>query len=194
MHPPLVIKAPPLDADRSIAALTTAFISDPLLRWMFPEPEEYLAHFGPLVRFFGGRAFEHDSAYRTDDFGAAAFWLPPGVKPDEDAMGELLQSVIPEDRHEEIFGLLEQVGNSHPDVEHWHLPVIGVDPRHQGAGYGTALLKHSLEVCDLSHQAAYLESSSPRNVSLYRRFGFEIIGEIQSGSSPVILPMLRPAR
>lgn len=40
---------------------------------------------------------------------------------------------------------------------------------------------------------AYLESSNPLNVPLYERFGFEVIAEIQTGDSPTIWPMLRPA-
>jgi hypothetical protein len=31
-------------------------------------------------------------------------------------------------------------------------------------------------------------------VPLYERHGFKVIGEIQSGSSPTLTPMLRPAR
>ncbi|MEW6149322.1 MAG: N-acetyltransferase, partial [Pseudomonadota bacterium] len=41
--------------------------------------------------------------------------------------------------------------------------------------------------------AAYLESSNPRNISLYKRHGFKIIGEIQHGTSPTMTPMLRTA-
>jgi hypothetical protein len=41
---------------------------------------------------------------------------------------------------------------------------------------------------------AYLESTNPRNVSFYRRHGFEVLGTIQVGSSPPLIPMLRPPR
>jgi ribosomal protein S18 acetylase RimI-like enzyme len=88
---------------------------------------------------------------------------------------------------------MEQVGTSHPDVDHWHLPGIGVDPRHQGAGIGSLLLAHTLAEVDRGGVAAYLESSNPLNVPLYERFGFEVIAEIQAGDSPTIWPMLRPA-
>ena len=56
------------------------------------------------------------------------------------------------------------------------------------------LLARSLEAVDAAHQAAYLESSNPRNVPLYERFGFQVVGTIQAGSSPPIYPMLRAAR
>ena len=41
---------------------------------------------------------------------------------------------------------------------------------------------------------AYLESSNPANVPLYQRHGFEVLGEIQVGSSPPVFPMYRPPR
>jgi ribosomal protein S18 acetylase RimI-like enzyme len=94
----------------------------------------------------------------------------------------------------EVLAVLEQVGASHPAEPHWYLPAIGVDPRFHGRGYSSALLARSLEVCDRDHGTAYLETTNPANISLYRRFGFEVVGAIQAGSSPTINPMLRVAR
>jgi hypothetical protein len=55
-------------------------------------------------------------------------------------------------------------------------------------------MTHALERIDRDRLPAYLESSNPRNISLYRRHGFEELGTIQVGSSPPIVPMLRHAR
>lgn len=72
------------------------------------------------------------------------------------------------------------------------------DPRRRcGAsapGLGAELMRDALARCDEEGLIAYLESSNPANVSLYRRHGFEVVGEIQAGDSPVSFPMLRPAR
>jgi hypothetical protein len=59
---------------------------------------------------------------------------------------------------------------------------------------GSTLLRHGLVQCDRDHVAAYLESTNPANIPLYRRHGFEVLTTIQLGSSPPIFPMLRPAR
>ena len=48
--------------------------------------------------------------------------------------------------------------------------------------------------CDAQGLPAYLESSHPRNVPLYERHGFEVMGVIQPGDFPPLIPMLRPAR
>ena len=183
-----------MDRERAIAALVTAFASDPFIRWMFPDAQQYLTYFPQVLKFFGGRAFDNASAYRSEDFGATALWLPPGVSPDEEALGAVMEEGVEGVLQSEVFAVLEQVGRSHPEAEHWYLPAIGVDPRLQGRGYGSALLALGLEVCDRDHVAAYLEATNPANVPLYQRFGFEVVGAIQAGSSPAITPMFRAAR
>ncbi len=92
------------------------------------------------------------------------------------------------------------MGRYHPTDPHWYLPLIGVDPSQQGKGYGSALMQHALVPCDRDNKIAYLESSNPssnhepRNIPLYERHGFEILGTIQVGTSPPIFPMLRKPR
>ncbi len=194
MHDPTPVPASSEDYDRSIASLVAAFICDPFIRWMFPDSRQYLHYFPLVLKYFAGRAFEYTSAYRSFDFKAAALWLPPGVSPDEEALGEVMGEGVAPERQDEVFGVLEQVGAGHPQVAHWYLPAIGVEPLSQGKGYGSALLARGLEVCDRDHAAAYLEATNPANIPLYQRFGFEVVGEIQAGSSPAITPMFRAAR
>ena len=80
-----------------------------------------------------------------------------------------------------MFSMFEQMDALHPWEAYWHLPLIGVDPVHQGKGIGSALLSVVLNVCDSRKVSAYLEATSPRNVPLYERHGFEAVG---SGLSP----------
>ena len=55
-------------------------------------------------------------------------------------------------------------------------------------------MEHALIACDRDHAPAYLESSNPKNIPLYERHGFIVLGTIQVGTSPPIVPMLRAAR
>lgn len=186
--------AAPHEAAAAIDVVTLAFSTDPVLRWIYPDPSHYLAHMPQMVRAFAGSAFPRGTAYCVEGFLGAALWLPPGAHPDEEAMAALLQSSTPEYRHAEFWAVMEQMGRFHPQVPHWYLPLIGVDPAYHGQGLGSALMRHALHVCDQQGLPAYLESSNPRNIPLYLRLGFEAIGTIQHGSSPSIVPMLRPAR
>jgi ribosomal protein S18 acetylase RimI-like enzyme len=178
----------------AIDAIVLAFSGDPVARWCWADPHQYLTHMRPFTRAFAGAAFSHGAAYCCDDYGGAALWLPPGVHSDEEVVMDLLQRTVPEHVRDDISGVMEQMGSSHPSEPHWYLPMIGVDPARQCRGYGSALLAAALLTCDREGLPAYLESTNPRNISLYRRHGFEALGTIQVGSSPPVTPMLRRPR
>jgi ribosomal protein S18 acetylase RimI-like enzyme len=185
------MSASPADEQLVVSAIVMAFSSDPAARWVYPEPHQYLKHFPEFVTAFGGKALAHGSAYFTEGGAAAALWLPPGVEPDDEQLTDILARSVPKRIREDVFTVFEQMGSYHPREPHWYLPMIGVDVTLQGRGFGSALLKHALSVCDESGHPAYLESSSPRNIPLYERHGFKLLGTIQVGSSPPIFPMLR---
>jgi ribosomal protein S18 acetylase RimI-like enzyme len=178
----------------AIETIVLAFSEDPVARWVFPEKHDYLTSFPKFAWAFGGAAFPNNSAYCTEDLGGAALWLPPNVEFDEDAIISLMGTATPESIRGDVFAVFDQMNQYHPTEPHWYLSLIGVDPAHQRKGYGGALMKRALEQCDRAHMAAYLESTNPRNVSLYQRHGFEALGTIQKGSSPPLIPMLRKAR
>ena len=188
---PNIMTAKASDQNQVIATIALAFSSDPAGRYLYPDPHQFFSHFPEFVRIFGGKAFEHDTAYYVDGFTGAALWYPPGVHPNEDALVSLLLRTVPENMQEEMFAVFEKQASYHPTEPNWYLPLIGVDPAHQGKGYGSALLKHVLVNCDRSSQVAYLESTSPQSVRLYERHGFKVLAEIQVGSSPSIFPMTR---
>lgn len=144
-----------------------------------------------LVRALGAKAFEHGTAFSVDGYSASALWLPPGVAPDNEAIGAVMQDSISPEELQAKSPFLEQMSVYHPHEPHWYLPLIGVDPTKQRRGYGTALLQHALQRCDADGLPAYLESGNPRNNPLYERFGFETIGLIQIDGSPPMWPMLR---
>ena len=69
---------------------------------------------------------------------------------------------------------------------------MGVIGGRQGAGLGSAMLRHRLERADADGLAVYLEASSPRSRALYRRHGFADLGEpVRVADSPLLWPMWR---
>lgn len=189
-----VVTAKPDETERLVATMTLAFAADPLTRWFFPDAKVYLEHFPGFVMAFGGAAFEHGTAYGANEFGGAALWMPEGVSSDQEALGTVMVQALSPERLAELGPFGEQLEHYHTKDPHWYLPMIGVQPTCQGQGLGSALLQHALKQVDEQGLAAYLESSRPENVPLYQRHGFEVIGEIQVGTSPTLFPMLRPAR
>lgn len=179
------------DGARLATALTFAFVADPAARWLYPDPLQYFRFFPRFVRAFGGGAVGLGMAYYTDGFAGCALWLPPGEGPDEAALGELIERSVPRHQHREVFALLEAMGAVHPTEPHWYLPLIGVDAAFQGRQLGSALLRHTLKMVDRDGLPAYLEATSPRNISLYERHGFRRLEPLQVGTCPPIMPMWR---
>jgi ribosomal protein S18 acetylase RimI-like enzyme len=183
-----------LEENPVVSVVMMGFSTDPAARWMYPDAHQYLTYFPRFIKAFAGKAFESGNAYYVEGFAGAALWLPPDVHPDEEALIALFEETVADELKKDMFQVFEQMGAYHPDEPHWYLPMIGVDTFQQNKGYGSALMRHALTRCDRENKPAYLESSNPRNISLYSRFGFEVIGTIQAGSSPPIFPMLRKAR
>lgn len=179
------------EAAAATSVITLAFSADPVARWMYPDSQQYLRHFPEFVRAFAGRSFETRAAYIAKDGGGAALWMPPGIEAQEDPLIQLFWSSTSDEVQKDLFPIFDQMAEFHPKYPHWYLPMIGVEPSRQGSGIGSALLQHTLANCDGDGLPAYLESSNPKNIPLYERFGFELIGTIRSGDAPPLFPMLR---
>ena len=179
---------------RAIAAIVAAFLTDPPARFAWPSAHDYLEAMPLATREFAGSSFEHGTAYVSADFCAAALWLPPGVKPNGEALEKMFRQTAKREHLDDLLATFEKMDESHPREPHWYLPQIGVDPNVQGSGVGAALMRHALARCDEERALAYLEASKPQNVPFYRRYDFEVIGEIQIGAAPPVTPMLRRPR
>jgi ribosomal protein S18 acetylase RimI-like enzyme len=182
------------ETDAVLDTLMLAFAGDPCLRYLLDTPDKLLRGFRPFATGMGGAAVELGTAWLAEDGAAAALWLSPGVESDREAM----LAVAGEMARETKLPTLGEVGDTmaayHPEGPHWYLAMIGVDPAHQGRGWGSAVLKASLERVDDEGAVAYLESSNPKNVPLYERFGFEVMGFVQPGDFPGLYPMIRQPR
>lgn len=172
-----------LDHDKvaqAASVVARAFDDDPLNVAMFPDPaaRARLAPrlFEALVRY--------DVLFGRVDYlpglSALATWQGPHATseaPEQLAQAGFddLPDGIPLQRFSTVFdAIADAVGRIAPEP-HWHLRLLAVDPDHQGAGLGTALLQHGLRQAAASGQSAVLETFAPRTVPFYLRNGFEVI-------------------
>jgi ribosomal protein S18 acetylase RimI-like enzyme len=155
------------EADDLRGTLSLAVASDPSTRYLWPQAGAFLKGYPRLVTAIGGAALERGAGFATADFAAASLWLKPGGKPDSDAIDALIGETVAPERQAVAAQVGEQMDRFHPEEPHWYLSMIGVDPARQGRGLGSALLRHTLALCDAEGAPAYLESSNPRNVPLY---------------------------
>ena len=77
MKPPSVATiADDAEIDHAIATLVLAFGADPVARWMYGDPHQYLLHIPRLFRALGTSSFAAGAAQRTNDGLGIAIWLP----------------------------------------------------------------------------------------------------------------------
>ena len=124
--------------------------------------------------------------YVAEDGGehlGAALWLKAGKKAfdlsvlKQVSLTPLMLSIAGFGGMQRGFALADRLETYHPKVPHAHLVFLGVATNAQGRGVGSELLKHTLAPLDATGTVAYLECSTPRNVALYQRHGFEVTGE-----------------
>jgi GNAT superfamily N-acetyltransferase len=178
----------------AFATLVSAFMEDPVERWLFPDTDHYLTQFPHFLAAFGGRAFEEQTVWKIGEMAGVALWLPPGAEPDGDAIVAVLSEHVASDQHADMFSVLEQMDAAHPRYPHWYLPWFGVQSPLQGQGLGGQLMSGCLAIVDESHLPAYLETPNPRTVAFYERHGFNVTGEARAGACPAVTCMRRDGR
>jgi GNAT superfamily N-acetyltransferase len=179
------------DVPAVVDMLVRSFADDPVANFMFAGERRLR---GGLHSFFTSQIrrqyLAHGQVYTTEDLSGAAVWGPPDRS--RQPLRELLQLLptapyLASSRMVRALRLLFEIDALHPKEPHWYLATLGAEPARQGQGIGSALLDTVLAQVDEAGDPAYLESSKERNVSLYARFGFEVIDVHRSkvGSPPI---------
>ena len=174
---PVIKKLDPSQLEAACNALMMGFSSDPFQRWLMPDPTIYYKNFKKWTVNSCKQSFLNKGVYGDGNNYGTAVWFTPEFDIDFTDVSETFKE-IPKDRIEQAFKMFEEMGESRVR-DAWHLEYLAVDPSKQGLGLGSLILKESLKVIDELGDAAYLESSNPKNMSLYERFGFRFLKKIQ---------------
>jgi ribosomal protein S18 acetylase RimI-like enzyme len=181
-------------------ALAQAFYDDPHFRWFVRDDAKRMQRLERGFATFMGRVWlRQDEGYTHERLIGAALWMPPNTWHLGPLTQLLLLPAIVRDLRANTPRLLKALAfleKKHPrEPAHWYLPIIGVAPAWQGRGYGAALLRAVLERCDADRVPAYLEASTPRNLALYERNGFEAVEECRyAADGPPLWRMWREPR
>jgi len=71
------------------------------------------------------------------------------------------------------------ISKTHPRTNFYYLLFIGVEPRNQGQGKGSELLKDLINDSEKMGRPIYLETYLDKNVDLYKKNGFNIFKTLQ---------------
>jgi len=182
------------EEEQSIAVniLLLAFSSDPFQRFLMPDPSIYFQNSTIWFNNTVSQSISIQALLGTEDHSGVAVWFPPKHLVSFEAIEKTYKD-FPDFINKEIFKYFTEFEKNKPK-DAWYLEYLGVDPRSHSLGLGSLILKDSLSKIDDLHQPAYLESSNPRNMSLYERHGFETVNKFQFGEGPPIHTMFREAR
>ena len=168
----------------AVKVLTGAFQNYPLLNYYYPDEltKKRIAHYFLSLAVFSG--IRYGEIYATShNLEGVAVWIPSDKYPM--TFWRMLRSVP----LSVIFGLGRYGGNKmrhlsgHIDAvhqrlapfKHWFLQAVGVEPRSQGKGYASKLIRPMLTRIDEEGLPCYLETLDEHNVPLYEHLGFKVV-------------------
>jgi len=188
------------DVPALAGVLARAFTHDPPFHWVFRGDETRQDR---LTALFGmalaGVFLPKGEVYTTTDLGGVSCWEPRPAEPaGEDEAAEFAAAMagvgfLPEeiDRMQTYLGMM---ADAHPEEPHWYLGILGVDLARQGQGIGSACMAPVLARLDEAGGPAYLESSNEKNLPLYERHGFRVVGVLDLLDGPSVWRMWREPR
>jgi GNAT superfamily N-acetyltransferase len=187
--------------DPRIETLIEAFYRDPLTEFLLPDEESRAKRLSTGIEFLLGLSSSTWSVGTTNRACAGVIGAAP---PDEypppffHLMVMLTQLILkslsftPYRVMEQWVRIFHKFDKIRPRQPHWYVLILGVHPDHQGKGLGGELLRQVLQRAEEDRVAVYLESSNPRNLDFYRKYGFEVIEEIVPvAGCPLIWGLLR---
>jgi ribosomal protein S18 acetylase RimI-like enzyme len=176
--------------------LSLSFNKDPVLSWIIRQDNKRLEALTNLFTFCLNDVLQGGAETTTSDLMACAIWIPPKKENHSVSLSWITMLLrylywASLGRMGRFLSFVDACEAKRPREPHYYLDSIGVDPDHQGKGYGSMLLKYTLDHVDSESLPAYLESSNARNNPLYERHGFRTISEIHLSGGPTLWCMWR---
>jgi ribosomal protein S18 acetylase RimI-like enzyme len=191
-------RAAPQDAARIASIFAAAFAEDPVFDWLARQGKKRRRALERFFHWIMSRTIPHGETWLDVDGLAAAAWIPPVLEPapaswfDDLSLLPAVLRLTGVSRLARGAAMAAAMERGHPEGPCFYLAFIGVVPRAQRSGLGSALLSHALARVDAAGASAYLENSNPRNTGLYERAGFSIMREIRARpDAPPIVAMIR---
>jgi ribosomal protein S18 acetylase RimI-like enzyme len=184
--------------DEAASVLVDALSGDPLFVALFPEPERRrLLSLGMLASLSVQAPMgEVLLAIEEGAIRGAVIARPPFAPPVAiwRAVGAYFSSTFRYPFSSQALQLdaARLIDEHRLRSPHWYVQTIGVAPAHQRRGIGELLLRPILDRAAAERRPVQLHSWNERNLSFYRRLGFEASVPIRSERLPPVVALVRP--
>mmetsp|Transcript_8726 Transcript_8726/g.36103 ORF Transcript_8726/g.36103 Transcript_8726/m.36103 type:complete len:238 (-) Transcript_8726:137-850(-) len=199
------------DAAGAAAVLKDAFAADPIMRALLPG-DVYENHADTLYRKHAGLAAAAGASYvledEAGDVKCVALWELPEAPGVVRVLPRLLGvfawcvwtlGVRTTVRLLKFQQFMESENEKHAGIGAYKLTDIGTAKDFRGRGAGNAIMAPMLARADAERKPCFLGSSNPRNLTFYKRLGFEVVAEAYplkdwpdlEGDGPVMTFMYR---
>jgi GNAT superfamily N-acetyltransferase len=173
--------------------LALAYSEDPIHIWTMPRTEKQLND-AMMFFFFYLRKMPKDNwyVYISSDYSAAlvASLVSKGGSAYLDDVRQLHKILQKRSPAADYFQWIETY---RPNIDHYYLDLIGCLPSQRSQGQGSFLMRSLLEKADQKGLPIWSWSSNPRNLTFYRRLGFEIGEELRrDAETPPVTILWRP--
>ena len=190
-------KLDPNEVPDAVDLLIRAFERDPFVNWVVRSDRK--RHEG-MRRFFTvclkQLTMPYGEVWVDREFRGIAMWNPPpglklSAKEQLHFLGQGILGMQLRHTPSRMAGFNE-LERHHPEVPHYYLFFLAVDPDCRGAGIGSRLLRATLDRCDAEGMPAYLEATREDLVPFYEHHGYRALPTVTLPyRGPTMYPMLR---
>lgn len=187
-----VERVDPSEMDTVAKVLAMAYTEDPIHIWAFPRASTRLADATLFFTFYLRRMQQYSwDVFATSD--RLAVVVASVVLKGKSAYPDGIRHLpILMRKMSTVTDYFQWIENFRPEVDHRYFEFVGAVPN-APRGTGSFLVSNVLKIFDGEGFPVWTWSSNPRNLSFYRRLGFEIGPELRRDTStPPVTSIWRP--
>jgi GNAT superfamily N-acetyltransferase len=182
-----MIKAKRKDKDVILKLLTDAFQDNLSVNYIVKQDDYKLKRIRALMDYSFEVCYLFGDIFLTEDHSACALILFPQLK--KTTLFTIWLDIKLSFTAITLGGTFKamererKIKKIQPKQDMLYLWFIGVAPAEQHKGHGSSLLTDILEIANNLNLPVFLETSTLKNLSWYKRFGFEIYNKLDLGYS-----------
>lgn len=173
-----VTRATPDARRRTVETVVSAFAADPAFRYFFRDGGAFAAQATMFAGHLFDRRVRSGTVWVIDGGASVAMWDGPGPADPHSEPSPAMALQLPSETLARLEAYDAAVHMALPSTPHWYLGVLATHPRSAGRRWGRAVMAPGVASATSAGLPAYLETTNPDNVALYRRAGWEVTASI----------------